>query len=421
MKTYKLWLLAPLLFGLSGCGSDNNNNNNSNTPQFSDRTLRDLETAVGEKYRELGVPGLLVGLWVPGVGEWTQSYGVSDLDTQAPMRFDQHVRIGSVTKTYTVTLILQLHDDGLLNIHDPVSKYFGTDPASGKIVLENAIPNADRITLRHMANLTSGIASYTADPDFQDQVFNNNQRQWQPLELVNIGIANTVAGCPYAPTACFEPGENWFYSNTNAVMLSLIVEHVTGKSYREVLHERILAPLGLQETDQPVDNTIPQPFAQGYTFQGRDDNVLQNATNWNPSWGFGVGDLTSDFEDLRIWGRAVGRGDLLKPETQALRQEQVSVGGHQPGVRAYAVGIGYNQGWWGHGGELPGYNSMTFYRPDIDAVMVVIANSDELEDGAHPAYFVGDVIIDIAARESPLLEDFDPDVPFINDPFSPED
>ena len=117
----------------------------------------------------------------------------------------------------------------------------------------------------------------------------------------------------------------------------------------------------------------------------------------------------------------MGRGDLLKPETQALRQEQVSVGGHQPGVRAYAVGIGYNQGWWGHGGELPGYNSMTFYRPDIDAVMVVIANSDELEDGAHPAYFVGDVIIDIAARESPLLEDFDPDVPFINDPFSPED
>ena len=415
MNTLKYGGIAILLSSLIACGGDDDDH-----AQFSERTIRDLEQAVEAKYQELGVPGLLVGVWVPGVGEWTQSYGVSNLDTQAPMQFDQHVRIGSVTKTFTVTLILQLHDEGLLDIDDPVGKYFGTDPASGKIVLDNAIPNADRITLRHMASLTSGLANYTFDPDFQNELFNNTQRQWQPLELVNIGIANTITGCPYAPTACFEPGESWFYSNTNTVMLSQIVEHVTGKSYREVLHERILQPIDLQNTDQPTDNTLPEPFSQGYTLQGRDDGQLQNATHWNPSWGFGVGDLISDFEDLRVWGRVLGRGDLLKPETQALRREQVSVGPNRPGERAYALGMGYTRGWWGHGGELPGYNSMTYYQPDIDAVMVVIANSDELEDGSHPAYFVGDVIIDIAAREAPLLEDFDPDVPFIDDPFSPE-
>ena len=417
MKNIPHGLCALLALSLLSCGSDDDHDN----PQFSDRTIRDLETKVGELYQELGVPGMLVGLWVPGVGQWTQAYGVSDLAARAPMRFDQHVRIGSVTKTYTVTLILQLHDEGLLDIDDPVNQYFSADPGSGKIVLENEVPSGNNIKLRNLANLTSGLASYTADPDFQDQVFNNTQRQWQPLELVNIGISNTITGCPHAPTACFGPGESWFYSNTNTVMLAMIVEHVTGQPYRQVLHERILTPLGLAETDQPSDSTLPEPFAQGYTLQGTEDNILQNATDWNPSWGFGVGDLISDFEDLRRWGRALGRGDLLKPATQALRQQQVSVGPNQPGVRAYALGVGYTHGWWGHGGELPGYNSMAYYRPDIDAVMVVIANSDELEDGAHPAYFVGDVIIEIAAREAPLLEDFDPDVPFIDDPFSPED
>ncbi len=413
----KFCSIIPLLLSLVACGGDD-------ASQFSERTINELESTVGQLHQELGVPGLLVGLWVPGVGEWTQTYGVSDLVSKQAMQFDQHVRIGSITKTFTATLILQLHDEALLNIDDPVSKYFDTDAASGKIVLKNPIPNADRITLRHMASLTSGIASYTFDPDFQNQLFSNPQQEWQPLELVNIGIANTIAGCPHTPPqirpACFEPGENWFYSNTNAVMLALIVEHVTDKSYREVLHERILEPLGLQNTDQPTDNTLPEPFAQGYTFQGQDDGTLQNATHWNPSWGFGVGDLISDFDDLHTWGRALGRGDLLQPSTQTLRLQQVTVGPNQPGIRAYAVGIGNTRGWWGHGGELPGYNSLSFYRPDIDAVLVVIANSDELENGAHPAYQVADMIIDIAARESPALEDFDDDVPFIDDPFSPD-
>ena len=413
----KFWFITPLLFGLLACGGDD-------TPQFSERTINELESTVGQLFQDLGVPGLLVGLWVPGVGEWTQTYGVSDLVSKQAMQFDQHVRIGSITKTFTVTLILQLHDDGMLNIDDPISLYFDTDPASGKIVVAQTIPNADRITLRHLANLTSGLASYTFDPDFQNQLFSNPQQEWEPLEVVNIGIANTIAGCPHTPPkiapACFEPGENWFYSNTNTVMLSLVVEQVTGKSYGTVLRERILEPLGLQDTVKPSDNTLPEPFAQGYSFQGRDDGMLQNTTDWNPSWGWGVGDLISDFDDLHTWGRALGRGDLLQPATQALRMEQVTVGPNRPGERAYAVGMGYTRGWWGHGGELPGYNSMTYYRPDADAVLVVIANSDELENGAHPAYLVGDVIIDIAARESPILEDFDDDVPFIDDPFSPD-
>ncbi|MEE4380304.1 MAG: serine hydrolase domain-containing protein [Candidatus Competibacteraceae bacterium] len=414
-----MWILLLLGLGLSGCGG---NDDDTISAQFSERTQRELETTVGQLFQELGVPGMMVGLWVPNVGKWTRAYGVSNRETGEPMHFDQHVRIGSVTKTFTVTLILQLQDAGLLNINDTLDQYFDTDPNSDKITLAQPIPNADRITLKNLANMTSGLASYTFDPAFQDAFFGDPLRQWHPLELVNIGIANTVAGCPHAPPACFEPGTDWFYNNTNTVMLGLIVEKVAGKPYAELLRENILEPLKLRNTLKPTDNTMPAPVARGYTFQGLEDGQQQDATDWNPSWGWGVGDLVSTFDDLRVWGKALGRGDLIAAETQALRQEQVTVGPNQPGMNAYAIGMGYKQGWWGHGGELPGYNTLTFYRPDLDAVVVVITNSDELANGIHPAYRVADVIIDLVARESPLLGDFGDEQPiFIDDSLSEDD
>ncbi|NJN47541.1 MAG: beta-lactamase family protein [Candidatus Competibacteraceae bacterium] len=167
-----MWILLLLGLGLSGCGG---NDDDTISAQFSERTQRELETTVGQLFQELGVPGMMVGLWVPNVGKWTRAYGVSNRETGEPMHFDQHVRIGSVTKTFTVTLILQLQDAGLLNINDTLDQYFDTDPNSDKITLTQPIPNADRITLKNLANMTSGLASYTFDPVFQDAFFGNPQ------------------------------------------------------------------------------------------------------------------------------------------------------------------------------------------------------------------------------------------------------
>jgi D-alanyl-D-alanine carboxypeptidase len=301
-----------------------------------------------------------------------------------------------------VTLILQLVDEGKLKLEDTLDKFFPD------------YPMADRITLLQLANMTSGLASYTYDENFQDRLFANPNEPWTPEELIEIARVNTLAGCPNFPDACFEPGEGWAYCNTNTVLLGMIAEQVTGESYSDLIRTRITEPLGLKNTFQATDGQLPVPFAHGYTSQGVDQGE-QDATFWSPTWGFAVGDLVSTFDDLRIWGRALGRGDLLSPETQARRLTKVTLPPNAPS-RAYMVGVGFNNGWIGHGGELPGYNSCTYYRPDLDAVLVVIVNSDFVEvDGVaiHPAYVVADKLIEIAAQEAPL-GDFEAEVPFID-------
>ncbi len=410
-----------LLATLGGCGGGNGNSND-----FSERTLADLDATVESLYNELGVPGINAGLWVAGRGEWSRSLGVADLTTGAPYRWDQHVRIGSITKTFTVTVVLQLHDEGLLSIDDTLDRYFDTVPGSDRITLSGPIPNGDRITLRNLANMTSGLASYTFSDEFLDALFGDPQRHWDPHEPVEIALADTANGCANYPPACFEPGTDWFYSNTNTVLLGLIVEHVTGRTLGEEVESRILQPLGLDHTIWAEDASFPTPLAHGYTQQG-DNPPFTDATFWNPSWGWATGNMISSMPDLRVWARALGTGALLAPATQALRQTQVDVGGHVPGVFAYALGMGYVNGWWGHAGELPGYNTVIWYRPDVDAVLVVSVNADHIpvDDGeggvveVSPAQVIADALVDIANREMPL-GDLSGEVPFI-DVVIPED
>jgi len=395
-------VLCCLLLTL-GCGSSSGTVNQSTAgaqPVFSQRIQEQLDSEVTQVIEELGIQGLTAGIWVPGEGSWTMAYGVADRETGEPMSFDQHVRIGSVTKTFTVTLILQLVDEGVLSLDDTLDQFFP------------GYPKGDRITLRNMGNMTSGLASYTFDQNFQDTLFADPQRTWTPQELIEIGRVNTIADCPFAPNYCFEPGEGWAYCNTNTVLLGLIAEQVTGLPYRELVRRRITEPLGLENTFQSTVTTLPEPFAHGYTSQGVAQGE-QDATNWSPTWGFAVGDLVSTFSDLRHWGRALGRGTLLSAELQNERLTKVLLPPNNP-ERAYMLGIGFNKGWVGHGGELPGYNVCTYYRPDLDAVLVVIVNSDFVEvDGnaVHPAYVVADKLIEIAAQEAPL-GDFDAEVPF---------
>ena len=394
----RLTILPVLVLAAALAGCDSSESDPSDPDAFDRAFEQQLETTVTTLFEELDVPGAAAGLWVPGRGSWTTSLGVADPESGEPFAFENHVRIGSITKTFTVTLILQLAEEGLLGLEDPVSAYFDTDPASTKITLEQPIPRAEEITLRHLANMTSGLASYTFDPAFQERLFTDPTQDWDPVEIVEIGIENTHAGCPHTIeagwAACYEPGTDWNYSNTNTVMLGLVVEHVTGRSYGEVLRERILEPLGMAHTSHPTDATLPEPYARGYTSQGVESGQ-QEATHWNPTWGFAVGDMISRFEDLRTWGRALGRGTLLSAETQADRMTEVTVGINQPGVRAYGLGIVNTRGWWGHTGELPGYNSLTYYHPDLDAVMVVIVNKDD--EG--PAPRIADAMIDLVSEQ----------------------
>ncbi|HEX2108693.1 MAG TPA: serine hydrolase domain-containing protein [Rubrobacteraceae bacterium] len=317
-----------------------------------------LNAALEQSFSESGAPGVIAAVQTPE-DTWVGTLGVADLSSEEPMLADMHQRIGSVNKTFTVSLLLQAEADGLLSLDDTIEQYV------------EGVPNGDEITLRQMANMTSGIASYTFNEQWQDALFSDPRRIWRPEELVQYGIADSPA---------FDPGTDFQYSNTNTVLLGLVLEQVSGEPIGDLYREGIIEPLGLRETSFPnADPAFPDPHPQGYTLQGQDDGEPVTATDWNPSWGWTAGAMISTVDDLLVYGRALGTGDgLLPPEQQAERLDSFLSDDLPPNSadRAYGLGLGREYGWLGHTGELPGFNTAVYYHPELDATVVVEVNSD---------------------------------------------
>jgi D-alanyl-D-alanine carboxypeptidase len=216
-----------------------------------------------------------------------------------------------------------------------------------------------------MANMTSGLFNYMEDDAWVTKEFSDFKRNWTSRELVDVGLAHS----PY-----FAPGTGWHYSNTNTVLLGMLIEQVTAKPVQQVFAEMIFKPLRLAHTSWPTTPALPTPYAHGVTEQTL-DNTKADATNRNPSRAFTAGQLISTLGDLRIWIRCYATGSLLPPRMQQERLTWVTLPPNTP-IRKYGLGIGVDNGWLGHSGELPGYNTGAYYLPEKDAVMVVMVNSD---------------------------------------------
>lgn len=352
---------------------------NDSDGQFAIRVQLELDTMFQQAFDDFQSHGTIANVRIPGVGEWAGNVGQADPSTGAPYANDTHQRVGSITKTFTATMILQLVDQELLSLDDTVDQWF------------DGVTYGDQITVRMLAQMTSGIASYTLSDEWAQQVFDNPEKVWSPQEVVDYGI-----GLPPS----FEPGTGWEYSNTNYVMLGLIIEAVTGQDIRTVLHEQILDPLGLSSTSFPAqdDDSLPAPYARGMTVQGQPEDEPVDATNWNPSWAWTAGQMISTLDDIHVWGRVLGTGELLSPESQAQREEWVQIAP----TAYYGLGISDYSGWIGHNGELPGYNSDIWYRPDLDSTILVFTNSDIDNAVTTPSRAVFFGIVTIMNREYPL-------------------
>lgn len=260
-----------------------------------------LDAAAGAAFRSAASPGAVVAVRGPR-GTWTKAYGVADKATNAPMTTDGYQRIGSVTKTFIGTLLLQLADDGKLSLDDPIDKYVP------------GVPNGATVTLRSLANMTSGVASYTLDEGWQKTFFGEPFKVWTPDELLRIGLALPPR---------FPPGSAFDYSNTNTILLGKVIEKQAGQDLATVLRTRILEPLRLTATSFPGPSPVlPDPHPRGYTLQGNTATPDKpvDATDWNPSWGWAAGEMISRVDDLLTYGRAMGTGQgLLPPATQAQR------------------------------------------------------------------------------------------------------
>lgn len=213
----------------------------------------------------------------------------------------------------------------------------------------------------------------------QHTFFSDPQTVFTPQQLIDY-----VKG----DKPLYPAGTKVNYSNTNTVLLGMVIEQVTGKPFADSLQSGILDPLGMTQTSFPTTSpAIPDPYWQGITEQGIPYGTVKNATNWNPSWGFTAGAMISTLDDLRKWAVALGTGQgIFNAATQAerVKSETSTVPPNSPEM-AYALGFGVSNGWIGHTGELPGFNTSIQYDPKTQTTIVVMVNSDIPAGKANPA------------------------------------
>lgn len=321
-----------------------------------------LEPVVRAEMTQLGIPGAIIGVWRGG-SSWTAALGVADLRTRKPIAFDERMRIGSITKTFTGTLVLQLVDQHRMRLDDPVSKYYP------------GVPNGDHITIRELGDMTSGLFNYSDDTSLLRTMDADPERSWAPEQLLRIGLRHK----PY-----FAPGKGWHYSNTNTVLLGLILERNTATPIVEQYRRRIWAPLQMEQTSFPATGAMPEPHTRGYYF-GTNENPKvppgtppRDVTNDNPSWTWAAGQMVSTLADLHRYAKPLATGTLLTPATQRerLRWRPVGKDGLKYGFAIFDVG-----GALGHNGELPGYQSFMGYDPRSDTEVIILTNLALTRDG----------------------------------------
>ena len=345
-----------------------------------------LHRLVKTKMLELGVPGLIASVDAPKICHWTETLGIRDVTKQAPIRLKEHMRIGSITKTFTGTVVLQLVDEGWLGLDDPISRHL------------TGVPNGENITIRQLLNMTSGLYNYSEDRAFNESLDADPERVWTPEELLAIGLGRK----PY-----FVPGTEFHYSNTNSVLLGKLIEAVTGHPLEQEFEQRIFQPLKLHDTSFPVSSALPQPHPRGYMF-GTNVGSLPPAcdaatvgrhdvTDASPSWTWSAGGAVSTLEDLIVWARALATGALLSPDTQAERLKGVPTG--PPPAPEYGLHITNFFGFIGHDGNLPGFSSFMAYDPTRDITIVVLANVYSDVHCEAPA----DTIVKLIIQELDLL------------------
>ncbi|WP_063770115.1 serine hydrolase domain-containing protein [Streptacidiphilus melanogenes] len=312
---------------------------------------RELDRVIRTSMHTYGIPGAIVGIWLPGHGRYVRAFGVADKRTREPMRTDMNTRIGSVTKTFTVTALLELVDQGRVHLDDPISRYVA------------GVPEGDRITLRDLADMRSGLYPYTADTAFEKDFLSHPTRSFTPQQLLSYGFRHPNL---------FPPGTQYLYSNSNTVLLGLVIEKLTHTSLSDYVCRHVIAPSHLDHSVMTPTTYLPRPRPHGYTAQTL-NGTIADATGWSTSWGWADADMVSDLRDLHAWAYDLYRGTLLSRHTQAERLTFIPTG--QPGL-GYGLGVADFDGWIGHNGEVPGYETVDVYLPSARATLVVMVNTD---------------------------------------------
>ncbi len=298
-------------------------------------------------------PGMIISITKGDKVIYETAKGLANIETNVPMDKTMRFRIGSLTKTFTCTVLLQLVDEKFLTLDESIERFFPN------------IPNAKNITIRMLGNMTTGLYNYSEPKEFDDSMQTNPRKKWKPEELVDFSVKYGTY---------FEPGKGWHYSNTNTVMLALIIEKLTGNTLAAEIKKRIIDKLEMKETEFAEVADITGYHPEGY---GEDDGtwvypLVNTTTKYDPSWAWAAGAIISSIADLKIYLKALAEGTMISKETQI---ERLKPGMEKPGIK-YCFGMfELGDSYLGHNGSYPGFHNISVHSNKTGVTAIIFYNT----------------------------------------------
>ncbi len=312
-----------------------------------------LQSAVDGARSAGPIPGISASVQLEDGTRWEGVAGVGERGTSKwPVQVRTPFVVASITKTFVAAAILQLAEEGVLSVDDPLRRWLPEHPRGATV------------TLRHLLGHTSGEANYFTHPDYERLVFGRPTHHWTSAEIL------ALVGEPR-----FSPGTDWEYSNTNYVLLGLVLQAATGDTVSGVIRDRFLDPLGLGDTSFQGEEAATSVPAQAYLRRngewiGFDDGTALRPHTSAATVAWSAGAMISSARDLATWARALYGGRVLSAESLAA---MVAFGDDDYGLGAKTYLMGGRTAW-GHGGSLRGAEATMRYVPSLDAAVVVLWN-----------------------------------------------
>ncbi|MBA7709803.1 D-aminopeptidase [subsurface metagenome] len=321
--------------------------------EFDKETQEKMEKTLDKVMQDSRSPAAIVGVWAPGEGTWVVAKGKADIETGQLAQIKDKTRIGSITKTFVATAVLQLVDEGKIGLDDAVNKYL------------SFMPTGSKVTVHQLLNHSSGIFdAENDDPIFAKAVLENPSKKLSPQEIVEVSLAHK----PYN-----QPGKGAHYSNTNYKLLGMIVEEVTGKDLGVVIEEKIIDRLGLSNTVFATQPEMRGDRLHGYAVL---ESGLMDVTTERFIWIlWASGNVVSNLQDQKKWARALGRGVLLSEKTHEEMMSWIEITAALPGKFKYGLGVArVGDRFIGHAGAVNGYYGGIAYDPGTDTTIVLLFN-----------------------------------------------
>ena len=293
--------LSCALVLLAGCAPTNPTDQQSPAPTADPATADAVMAIVRDTMAEAHLKAVIVRVTVDGKEVITRAVG--DSMTNVPAATNMHFRNGAVAISYVSTLLLILVDENTVRLDDTLSKWLPD------------VPNADKVTLGQLAQMTSGYVDYViGNTEFEKALYEDPFRQWEPDQLLGFATNKPLL---------YEPGTNWNYAHTNYVLLGKALEKATGKDMPTLLEDKVLRPLGLNNTANSFTPQIPAPVLHAFTGERRaalripgGTPFYEESTYWNPSWTITHGAIqTTNIYDMEASAVGLGSGKLLSKDS----------------------------------------------------------------------------------------------------------